>query len=236
MKTSTFFYSTLIFSLYLGDAEADSLFAGSGTVGDISEFQSISEGSGTSSYSFIGTQITGLTKFDSSLGTLNDVILTGSFDYQFSFSIFGDALEQEDPYSINGSANTDAGFFVSNGSSAIGVVSDFLEANAFCTGGVEGCQDVDTVSTYINSVQGNVNSGYLSAFIGVGPVTGLSAGFYFPLDSALVGVNTDPYAEGEANMTNIAYSVEYVYTPIPEPSTALLLAFISAGAIMRRKR
>jgi len=131
------------------------------------------------------------------------------------------------------------GYAPSGGGTTIPLISTDYFPSASCFGDPFSgpCSDIfgDFELGIGSSVVSGLGSYDLTDFVGIGPVTSLSAIIAVPGD-ALFALDNVSFATAEltAGMLYIDLTVEYEFTPIPEPSTALL-ALVGVAAFIRRR-
>ena len=217
-----------------------------GSYPDINDGNSYSSpGGGPGSFFFAAEDVTGIDKFDPSLGTLNTVTLFAEFVSDVETSVSADAVDTDsDPHYVEFDGDflqAFIGYSPGGGGSTFTLVSSNYVPFASCGDGEfsGGCFDSVFDSNHANSsdVVSNLASYDSNDFIGVGPVTTLRAIIAIPEDGTFFLDNVDTAsAEIAAYMSNISLTVEYDYTPIPEPTSALLALLAGCAMLTSRRR
>ena len=240
------------------------LFAGS-AYGDLTPLQTLEfdgQGGGTSfdsssvdpsdSWLLSASPVTGFTKFDPALGTLNAVLITVQVSADWTLSVDAqDVIDVNEAHSVDFSLATtlDAGVYYqpTNAAVLVSVASDQSFGPAISAYSEEPGPLSDSTSDvfgnyalYVTLTTGSIlpsNSDfYAPDFVGLGSVAGLDVGIFYPFSGeSWVLVNTSgatAYLQG--NLQGGEVTLQYDYTPIPEPTSLALLAV--AGALILRRR
>ncbi len=245
ISTAILMATALLASTFSGAASAD-------VITEYGFFNDISDGEWYSSpgdlpmgFYFAEEAITGIGKFNPALGTLNSVTLYAEFEgYMEGTVLADDVIDDALSHSVDFDADT-VPFFIGyepgGGGSTWSLVNETYSAVGSCFGDpfdgpcydTFGDGDVTTGSDVVSSL-----GGYLeSDFVGVGDVAFLSAIVALPSDGLFVLDNVaSGWAEILVDMNFIDLTVEYDYTPIPEPSSGLLvMAGLLGVAVVRRR-
>jgi hypothetical protein len=227
-----------------GAAVADTI-SQTGSFPDIADGSSyFSPGSLPTGFAFAEEIISGVDKFDPSLGTLLGVTVTAEFDSAYSLSVMADdVLDDSLPNSVDVNADflsSFIGYAPGGGTTTYTLISADYSPYASSYGEAdEGpSSDVSGESLYTSdsSVVSSLGDFDPSDFVGLGPVTALSAIIAIPDDALFFLDNVgSASAELSAEMYYLNLTVEYEYAPIPEPST-LLLAAVGLATVLPRRR
>jgi hypothetical protein len=196
--------------------------------------------------------LSGFDKFDPALGTLTEVRV--HLNIQASWNLLlqinnpdSQIIDQGNPFSIDFSLQSglEAGvFYTPTGSNRlVSVATDtyFTSIGLNFTGGTENTSDGTSDSFGNPTAQGSLFPGvdeFNSAdFVGVGTVQELTLGLAVSLDDIW---NTDNLNSAEAELTyqldETDVTLEFIYTPIPEPSFLLLSLAGTVIGLTRRRR
>lgn len=248
----------IFFSLFFSALSLEVLGATTTTMGTFSAFDlengySYTDGEPTDitpNISFATAGISGLSKFDPSLGTLNKITVNADFDYKVTSTIeVYSVLDDELPLH-SASFNPDSSGFegersyamvrYKNGSSRFFITEEFFTPSIACEGSALTCSNsvmetfsfdspLDILNTPPKS--GQVASGLIDIndFVGTGLITALEMAINIP-DGSVWEANNVFEAEGlvEVAFTSGTVSIEYDYAPAVVPVPAAVWLFISA--------
>ncbi len=239
---------TLAFTLNVNASSAETI-SYTGAFDTFAAFNIYSPGDGGSGgFDFEETEITGISKFDPSLGTLTGISLTAQFESIFNVLVLATSvIDFGLSHSVDFAADSmQVSIDYSPASSGTTYILHSYESDvsAFCSSGptIIGNECFDEFfDHYIANDTADVfalSELILSDFVGEGPVDTLSAMITVPRDGAFTLDNVSgAEAYAEADMANIDLTVEYEFTPIPEPMTiAMLAGILSAAAFFLRPR
>lgn len=187
--------------------------------------------------------ITGLQKFDPSLGTLTGVALSVSYDYTYGLNL------TSGPVTDSGQAHqakadfSNFVFLVGNqiGTNTTVLHQTSLATNSLTAAGAAGAPPAGnsssasgTLATSLKNVTGSLN---LANFTGTGDVDSIIVATYLPYSGAFTLTNVDSAtAQSSAGRTAGTISLQYTYnTAVPEPATLALTAAAFAGFLRRRR-
>ncbi len=219
-----------------------------GIVSDVLENSSgySSPGSLSNSANVTKEPITGINKFNPALGTLNSVTLVAELESTYSITVFAlDVIDDQQAHTVDVEVDFFEGFIgykPGNGPSTfLTITTDYLkEGSCGDDAMTESCgsfseeDDFTSESLVISTELGSFD---INDFFGVGPVTTLSAELAVPTDGLFTLDNVfEAEADLAATMTVVSVEVVYDYTPVPEPSSGLLLAVAGLVALVRRSR
>ena len=196
-----------------------------------------------SSAIFEETEVTGIAKFDASLGTLTGVSLTAKFDTEMIASLYVDVVTDE---SLGHFASFNAnlpqifiGYDPTGSSSTFVFPERTFYPSLFAIGAPfeSGSDEIFESASVDETTDVFASSGFvLSDFVGVGNVDTLSAIIAMPVGGDFILDNVDEvFVSVEVDMFYIDLTVEYTYTPIPEPTSLLLLMAAATGMTLRRR-
>lgn len=164
--------------------------------------------------------------FNSSLGTLQGVSLSVTYDIQDSATLANNAASSS-AYTLTFSPILSV--YLPNGSLGL---TDSLSGN-FATGSIGAFTTLPPInfSGSNGSTPAKANISAISLFEGTGYVTlqGLAAA---PL--SLTGTDGNVSLASQSITSDATLTVTYTYVPVPEPSLAALL-LVGAGCLLRRK-
>lgn len=198
------------------------------------------------------TGISGLEKFDPSLGTLNKVTVNADFDYTITSSIeVYDVIDFELPLHSASFTPSTSGFDgersfamvrYKKGSSRFFITEEVFTPMIACQGSADFCvnTEIQTPISFDSPLDilntppksGQVAAGLIDIndFVGAGAITALEMAIHLP-DSAIWVTDNVLEAEGLVNVAFSAgtVSIEYDYTPTVVPVPAAIWLFISAA-------
>lgn len=210
------------------------------------DFDAISDGNSytsddpfdPNSFFLFDSSVVGIPKFDPTLGTLTDIIVSINGNNPILIDVFADLdAEQADEmfeFFADAYVEADAGlYYETPDPSIITLISEDASLGASCGGGMfeGGC--FDSVG-YPSSVAGTVSildDVDLADFVGAGDVEKLLIGLFLGVSAEFLTDNVtlatfdtffDIYTDGAPEQPVI--ELTYVYTPIPIPAAWLLLA------------
>ena len=217
-----------------------------GIVSDVLENSSgySSPGSLSNSASISDEPVTGINKFDPALGTLNSVTLIAELESTYSIAVFAlDVIDDQQAHTVDFETNFFEGFIgysPGGGSSTSVAIGTYYQTTGSCGDDpmTEPCGNFfeedtsDSDSVVISTELGSFD---INDFFGVGPVTTLTAELAVATDGLFTLDNVlEAEADLAATMTVVSVEVVYDYTPVPEPSSGLLLAVAGLVALVRR--
>lgn len=189
----------------------------------------------------------GLTKFDPSLGTLNEMTINAEFSYQVTASIeVEQVLDDELPthsasFSVNtGSFEGDRGHVYvryTKGSSSFFMTNEFFTPSIGCSGSSEPCANDETSQAVNFDAPEDILSHPLKSqqidladFVGDGVINRISMAILLPEGSEWVTDNVaEAYGEIFVAIDAGTVSIEYDFTPTAVPVPAALWLFMSAA-------
>ncbi len=187
--------------------------------------------------------ITGLQKFDPSLGTLTGVALSTSFDYSYDLTLqAGDVTDPAQPHEAVADFYSFT-FLVAYrpATTTYSIASEDHPVGALTAAGGVGeppasnsISGSGTVSVVLKDFTSSVD---LADFIGTGDVTSLIVASHLPYSADFTSLTNLDGATGEATTHRAAGAVSLRYTyVIPEPSGVALLGLVGLATLARRGR
>lgn len=199
--------------------------------------------------------LTGFNQFDPALGTLNEVRIRLGIDA--SWDLFAEVdpdfniIDPGSTFAIDFATDSfiEAGIFYQPTGANI-LISAAVDAyfdpfQLFFIGDIDNPSDGDGDSFGELNLSGSETTGSLfpginnfnsADFVGTGTVQGLELGFFVPLDDFWFTENLNSATvELTYSLAATEVTIDYLYDPIPEPSSFLLLA-AGLGLITRRRR
>ena len=188
------------------------------------------------------------TKFDPSLGTLERVLLSIVIDVEWSADVSVISVPNEDPYDLSANfGELEAGFYYEPSEtivllSPISELSNVISTNVSGTGNDNGFESDfgsfgDASDSFVGTIEANEPDFVVSDFVGTGNVEGLSIGLFTVATVDWTLVNVDE-ASGNLDYTLFGgeATLQYEYTPIPEPATFGLLMGLAGWLLVIRLR
>lgn len=212
-------------------------WAGGDTQTEVGDFADVFVGTSYAStnagavFDLTATQpVTGVAKFDESLGTLVGVTLTADFEVLAELEIDGGGA-------IDSEAGVAAGFVLEflrgaivyrpAGSPTVEVLASADQAPGVSCSASASAGACAGLTTGVQSVGGSVELSALgsfdpSDFVGAGDVTALLAELRAPSGGAFTLTNlSDASADLAATVSRLSLTLEYDFIPVPEPAAAV---------------
>jgi hypothetical protein len=214
---------------------------------------------------FTDTTLSGFTKFDASLGTLNKVIVSIQFDASVSITLSStDLNDPGQPFTLfwDGSTSTvQSGVVYNPGGGSTGLAVTIDTPNLSDLGVFDGdpndFEDFevggffyfdDLFDTYGGNVSNTFTTGEILAsdpsfnladFQGVGNVTSLTLALFAEIDTAVTSQNIGSAQldlTADVNDFGGTVQLQYEYTPVPEPRMFAGLAGLAALLLIWTRR
>lgn len=220
------------------------LFGGLSGINSIESVDSVPNANGSFADEVIPS---GLAQFDPSLGTLTAIRVTASFDYEVFVSFAASGIINTGVSHTASVSNLfhEVGISISQSSSpgSLSPIGEFSEFFPEFYGGVGNPGDGEAYSENFGG-SGTVSDTIdvfslveVADFIGTGNVQALVVAIFTPVEATFELNNVDNATINfNSSVENGSISIEYEYTPVPEPSIAYLggLALVFGLGFRRR--
>ena len=230
----------LLWALLPGVSSAAVIFEFGDIIDGFTTEDYFSSDASTSGFFTLGGTVTGISKFDPSLGTLTDIIIDVSIASPIvgtlDATIDGTQIDELEEFGVDAGPEADFGIYYDTGSSLLSTpFTTGISTFAFCMGGpFEGsCSDTPGVEVDIvfdtASIFGLVD---VADFTGAGPVDKLLTLMFYPETVAFDTTNADGEMSVDYGLDGGGggeIMLTYVYTPIPVPAALWLLVVPLAG-------